>query len=698
MRARVRFLDLRVSCRNALRNPGFSAVVVLTLALGLGVNGAVFALLDGVLLRTPYRDADRLVFVWETLPEHGVFEVEPTPFDYEAWRQLSSFTGVALAAGDAFTVSDDDNPERVRGARVTASLLPLLGLTPQIGRGFDPAEDSDAAAPVVILGDGMWRRRFGGDPKVLGRSVRVNGTPHTIVGVMPSFASLPGPIAADSEIVVPVRMGAAERENEISHNYVVVARLADHATIATASAEIAAFARRMALDRPETHRGLGTRLVSVTDQTVGPIKPTLLLIGFGVGLLFLVASANAATLLVARALSRQRDIAVRVALGASAWELLALAISQSGMYATAATGVGLVLGRWTLSALLPLLSGTLATGAPIVLDSRAALFTVSSGILLGIGLAVLLWRYQPAELSGALKATSRTIGASRFGSRELLVVGQIACASVLLIAASLLMDSFVKLSRVNPGFDPDRVISFRLSLSDNGYTSDARRIGFVNAVIERIQAVPEVSRVAIASIIPFGGARGATGVEIAGRPRQPGESIIIDQRQVTPDYFQTMRIPLLSGRPLRPDDDVQAPRVVVINRAMADRYWPGISPLGARVRVTAGPDEGTWFQIVGIIDNVRHVALAREPVDEMYYAYAQAPTGAFAVVARAETDPTKAVAAMRAAVRALDPSLPIYDVRTMHDRMAASFAPTRATMVVLAVAAALAVSFAAIAI
>jgi putative ABC transport system permease protein len=283
----------------------------------------------------------------------------------------------------------------------------------------------------------------------------VNGTPHTIVGVMPSFASLPGPIAA--EIVLPVRMGAAERENEISHNYMVVARLADHATLASASAEIAAFARRMALDRPETHRGLGTRLVSVTDQTVGPIKPTLLLIGFGVGLLFLVASANAATLLVARALSRQRDIAVRVALGASAWELLALAISQSGMYATAATGVGLVLGRWTLSALLPLLSGTLATGAPIVLDSRAALFTVSSGILLGIGLAVLLWRYQPAELSGALKATSRTIGGSRFGSRELLVVGQIACASVLLIAASLLMDSFVKLSRVNPGFDPDRV-------------------------------------------------------------------------------------------------------------------------------------------------------------------------------------------------------------------------------------------------
>jgi putative ABC transport system permease protein len=461
---------------------------------------------------------------------------------------------------------------------------------------------------------------------------------------------------------------------------------------------MAAFARRMALDRPETHRGLGTRLVSVTDQTVGPVKPTLLVIGFGVGLLFLAASANAATLLVARALSRQREVAVRVALGASGWDLLALAISESGMYTTAATGVGLVLGRWTLSAMLPLLSGALATGTPIALDSRAAVFTLSCGVLLGIGLAVLLWRYQPAEPSDALKGTSRTIGMSRSGGRDLLVSGQIACAFVLLIAAGLLMNSFVKLSRVNPGFDPDRVISFRLSLSDNGYTSEPRRIAFVNEVIERIQTVPGVSRAAITSMIPFGGARGATGVEIAGRPRKPGESIIVDQRQVTPDYFQTMRIPLVSGRPLRPDDDARAPRVVVINRVMADRYWPGTSALGARVRVTAGLNEGTWFEIVGVIDNVRHVALAREPVEEMYYAYSQAPIGAFAVVARTDVDPTKAVAGMRAAVRAVDRSLPIYDVRTMNDRMAASFAPTRATMVVLVVAAALAASFAAIAI
>jgi len=330
--------DLTLAIRNAFRRPGFTLLVVLTLALGIGVNSAVFALLDGILLRPlPYRDPSRLVFVWQTLPSKNVMELEATPYDLEAWRGLRGISELAMAKPDTYTLTGDDNPERVRGSRVTASLMPLLGIAPRIGRPFTPAEDLDGTAPVAILSDGLWRRRFGADPQALGRTIQINGESGTVVGVMPRGASLPGPLAENTDLWLPARMSPAERTNEDSHNYRFLARLTPGTTLEQASAEIDAFASRMAAERP-SHRSIGARLVPIGEQTVRAIRPSLLLIAGCVGLLLVVASANASTLLLARASNRRHELAVRTALGATRGRLLSLAVAESLVFATSFSG------------------------------------------------------------------------------------------------------------------------------------------------------------------------------------------------------------------------------------------------------------------------------------------------------------------------------------------------------------------------
>ncbi len=690
--------SLRLACRNAARRPGFTTIVVLTLALGIGVNSAVFALLDGVLLRPlPYRDPARLVFLWQTLPQHGVFELEATPFDYAEWRTLRSFDGVALVATGAFTISDD-NPERLRGARVSASLMPLLGIAPRAGRTFTADEDDQAAAPVAILSNGLWRRRFAADPAAVGQSIRINGITHTIVGILPATAILPGPLATSSDIWLPMRMTPDERVNDSSHNYTVVARLAPGVSQAAASAELQSLAARLAAARPDTHKIAGARLVGLEEQTVRGIRPALLVVAGGVALLLLAACANAAALIVARAAGRSRDSAVREALGATASDLLEVAVSESFVYFGLGAVAGLVLSAGALRTLVPLFADSLPPGTPVEIGARVVLFTAAIAGALAMVCGVISARrpHAPAE---ALKAATRTVGsAAGRRTRTVLVAAQTAFAVMLLAAAWLLTSSFVKLSRVKPGFDIDRVLSFRLSLSDSGYHASSLRIAAVESLLQQLRGIPGVDDAGIVSMIPFGGARGADAVEIAGRPSRRGEPVIIDQRHITPSYFATMRIPLLRGRPLLGSDDQLAERVVVINRRMAEMYWPGASPLDARLRVAGGITQGAWFRIVGVVENVRHVSLTREAVPEMYYSYAQAPVGNFSVVVRTAADPAAIVPAVRLALRSVDRRLPMYDVRTMTERVATSFAQTRATMWLLLATAGLAGSLAATAI
>jgi len=693
--------DVRFAWRAVARRPAFTSLVVLTLALGIGVNSAVFALVDAVLLRPlPYRDPSRLAFVWQTLPEHNVFDLEATPFDYDAWHQVRGFSQIGLVATEAFTLTGDDNPERVRGARVTASLMPLLGIAPQIGRAFTPDEDVSGGAPVVILSDGLWQRRYGGDRSIFGRQIQVDGVPRTVVGVMPRATALPGPLAGDDEVWLPAEMSGEERTNAVSHNYTILARLADGTTVAQASAELQAFAARMTAEHPESHRGVGVRLTPLAEQAVVTIRPTLIVIAGGVALLLLVACANASTLLIARASNRRQELAVRTALGATRSRLLSLAVTECLILAVLGGLTGLVLGSWALHALLPLFAGTLPQTVTVAVDGRVALFTAAIAGTLGLVFGAVVAAQRPGDgLSESLKTSGRTTTARRATRvRTTLVVAQVALAVVLLSAAGLMLNSVMKLSRVGTGFAADHVLTTRIALSGSNYAPAAARIAFASELLARVRSSPGVADAALTSTLPFGGIRGANGIEVEGRPKTPGDLLIVDQRHVSPGYFQAMRIPLLRGRTFVASDDSLAERVVVINRAMADRYWPNQNPLDRRVRLRAGTDSGPWIRIVGVAEDVRHISLSRGAVPEMYLPYAQAAFPTFTLVVRTTGEPAALAPVVRTSVQAVDPDLPVYDVRTMEDRIAASFAQTRGTMLLLLVTATLAALLAGVAI
>jgi putative ABC transport system permease protein len=691
--------DLVLAVRGALQRPGFTLLVVLTLALGIGVNSAVFALLDAVLLRPlPYRDPGRIVFLWQTFLAQNVQELEPTAFDYDAWHGLRSISEIAMARTDTFTLTGDDNPERVRGSRVTASMMPLLGVAPRLGRGFTPAEDLAGTAGVAILSDGLWRRRFGADERVVGRTIQIDGEPRTIVGIMPRRASLPGPLAGDDDLWMPARLSPADRITEVYHSQKILGRLADGATLEQASAELDAMAARLAAERP-SHRQLGGRVVPVGEQTVRLIRPTLLLIAGSVGLLLLVASANAATLLLARASNRQHELAVRTALGATRARLLSLSIAESLVFASLGGLAGLFLGGWALRAVLPLFSTSLPAAIPIDVDARVAVFTAATSAILGLVFGILVAVHRPdGRLVDLLKASSRTISGSRGGVRHALVVGQVALAVILLSAAGLMISSVVRLSKVRPGFDAGHLLTLRIALSGSTYAAPPVRLAFVSDLVARVSTMPGVNQAALSSIIPFGGQRGANGFEIEGRPPAPGQTLIADQRHISPGYFKTMNIPLVRGRGFEATDDARGEPVVIVNRALANRYWPNDNPIDRRVRTSAGFDSGAWFRIVGVVEDVRHISLSRDPVVEMYRPIAQTAMPIFMVVVRTEREPAALAPAVRAAVRALDPNLPIYDVRTMDDRIAGSFAQTRGTMVLLLVTAVLAAALSAVAV
>ena len=693
--------DLRFAWRNVVRRPAFTALVVVTLALGIGVNSAVFALVDEVLLRPlPYRDPSKLVFIWQTLPEHNVFELEATPFDYTVWKSARSFSTIAMVATDSFTLTGDGEAERVRGARTTASLMPLLGVSPRIGRVFAESEDDSDAAPVVVLGDGLWRRRFGADPQIVGRLIKIDGAAHTVVGVMPARAALPGSMADSSELWLPARMTPVERANQTSHNYVVVGRLADGVSIGQAFEEMKGIAAQLGITEPKTHQRIGVNLVLVTEQAVRRIRPTLTVLVGGVALLLLITCANVSTLLITRASSRRQETAVRTALGATRGRLRSLAIAESVTLAGLGGLAGLALGGWVLQAFLPLFEESLPHAAAASVDARVALFTMGASLAMGVALGFVVAAQRPAAgLALALKSSGRTIGSrGTTRVRNLLLMAQIAFAVVLLSAAGLMLKSYSRLNSVRPGFTADRLLTFRLALPDSAYRSDTQRTAFAAALLDKLQSAPGVASAAINSRIPLGGERGANGISIERRPVKAGELLIADQRQVTPGYFKAMNIPIFDGRDFTTRDDDRSEAVALVNRAMANKFWGGENPLNARVKLAAGSDSGTWIRIVGIVGDVHHVGLNRAPVAEMYLPYAQDPVAGFTVVVKTIDEPSAAGRLSRAAVEAIDRDLPVYDMRTMEHRIAGSFADIRATMLLLLATATLAALLAAIAI
>jgi putative ABC transport system permease protein len=693
--------ELRFACRRLARRPAFTLLVVLTLAVGAGVGGAVFAMVDAVFLRPlPYKDPSRLVFLWQTLPADNIFEVEATPFDYQVWREAKSFSAVALVSADTFTLTGNDDPERLHGSRVTASLFPLLGVAPRIGRAFDPAEDSAMAPPVVILGDGVWRRRFSSDAGVIGRVVEVDGVPTTIVGVMPPATFLPGPLAGDDEVWLPTRMTPAERDNRVAHSYTILGRLSDGVSLQRASAEMTALAASTAAAHPDTHKSLGAHLVPVPEQTVREIRPAMAVLVAGVALLVAIASGNVIALLLAEASSRRQELAVRAALGAGYGRLACLAVAETVVIAALGGLAGVTLADWVLRALLPAFSDALPRSVHIALDARVAMTTMAASILLGVAFGLVVAAHKPAERFGDALRSGGRAGSSRdvARTRDVLVVAQIALAVILLAGSGVLVRSFVRLSRVQPGFRPDHVLTFRIALPDAAYPAPPMTAAFVRDAIARLAAVPGVLSAAANTHIPFGRGRGANGFIVEGRPVAPADLQIADQRDVTPQYFQTMGMRVVDGRGFTDRDDDRGEPVAIVNETMARRFWPGGTPIDGRIRVMAGEEASGWLRIVGIVNDVHHIDLSRAPVPEMYRPFAQISLRNFTVLLRTSGDPASVAPGARTAIGALDRRLPLYDMRTMEARIADSVAKTRALAFLLLATAIVAASMAAIAL
>jgi len=697
--------DLRISLRTLGRRHGFVAVAVATLALAIGANSAIFSVVRGVLLQPPpYPEPERLVWLWETDRLRGTDQEGASVADYYDLREgTRAFAALAVLRPLGLTLTGDGEPERLPAGKASSELFAALGLAPVLGRGFTPAEDAAGGEPVVVLSEGLWRRRFGADPDILGRRLRLDGVERTVVGVMPSEAGIPpGP----EQLWIPSEFTALEAGDDYRgvHNQLVLARLAPGVPLETAQAEVGAVMARLERDHADDNLGRGARLVPFHEQTVGGVRPALLVLLAAVGAVLLIACANVANLMLARAAARRREIALRTALGASRRRVVQQLLVESLLLAAAGGGLGLLLATWGVDALVALGGAGVPRLDEVRLDGAVLAFTAALALATGLACGLLpALRASRPDLRGALTEGGRGGGLSarRSRLRRALVVIEVAAAVVLVIAAGLLLRSFWRVLAVDPGLDPDRVLVVDLELPQASYPFPEgwpvfdwpRGVGFVRALEERIGDLPGVAGATTALNAPLASGW-TTRVSVVGQPEVPeGELDEARFRPVGPGWFRLLRIPLAAGREFVAADDGSAPRVAIVNQAFVRRYFPGGNPLGESINIFGVPRE-----IVGVAGDVRFRGREADVQPTMYVPFHQNPLSALSLVVRAEGDPLALVPAVRGAIRALDPDLPLVEVATLEQTLAGSLAQRRFTLSLLALFAALALVLAAVGI
>ncbi|HEX5706976.1 MAG TPA: ABC transporter permease [Pyrinomonadaceae bacterium] len=694
--------DLRYGVRMLAKNPGFTVVAVIALALGIGANSAIFSVVNTVLLRPlPYKDPERLVMVWEDRTKRGYPRDTPAAGNFTEWREQNSvFEGMAAIADLSFNLTGAGEPERLEGRRVSANLFPLLGVEPQLGRAFLPEEDEPGAARVVVLSHGLWQRRFGSDVGVVGKPLTLNGESFEVVGVMPPDFQFP---SRDDQLWVPIAFTPQEAANRNRHYLQIVARTKPGTSVEQAQTEMSAIAERLRQQYPDTNTDVGAAVVPLHEQLVGDIRPALLILLGAVGFVLLVACANVANLLLARAAVRQKEISIRVALGASRSRLIRQFLTESVLLAALGGLVGLLLSVWGVSLLRAFIPENISQAQAVAIDGRVLGFTLLVSLLTGLvfGLAPAL-QTSGSNLNETLKEGGRdsAAGVRGGGVRGLLVITEVALALILLIGAGLLLNSFLRLRRVDPGFRADNLLTMSIVLPQTKYPDYARRAAFYDELVARVEALPGVKSAAVANWIPLVLQGDSITVAVEGRPdpgptQRPG----VVTRVVSPGYFRTMSIELLQGRPLDAQDRADTPNVAVISETMARRLWPGEGPLGKRLTPgspdTANPDD--WVTVVGVARDVRQFELVADPKPQMYLSYAQA--GFFAprhLVVKTEVEPLGLASAVRGAVWGIDKDQPVSNVRTMEDVLSESIAPERFSMMLLGIFAALALVLAAV--
>jgi predicted permease len=699
--------DLRYGLRVLLKNPGFTAVAVIALALGIGANSAIFSVVNTVLLRPlPYKDPDRLVMVWEENAKAGYPRDTPAAANYIDWRdQNQVFEGMAAIADQSFNLTGAGEPERIEGRRVSASLFPLLGVEPHLGRALLPEEDQPGGNRVVVLSHGLWQRRFGSDAKIIGQPLTLNGESYEVVGVMPPHFQFP---TREDELWVPIAFTPQQAANRGNHYLQVVARTKPGVTLEQAQAEMSTIAARLRQQYPEQNTDLGATVTPLHEHVVGDIRPALLVLLGAVGFVLLVACANVANLLLARAAARQKEIAVRIALGASRLRLVRQFLTESVLLAVLGGVVGLLLSVWGVSLLKTFIPENISQARAITIDARVLGFTVLVSLLTGLifGLAPAV-QASNFNLNETLKEGGRDSAAGSRGNRirALLVVAEVAVSLVLLIGAGLLINSFLRLRSVDPGFRADNLLTMSIVLPQQKYPDAARRAAFYTELVSRIEALPGVKSAAVTNWIPLVFQGDSIGFSIEGRPDPaPGQGRrpTVVTRVVHPHYFRTMGIQLLRGREFGEQDGAESPAVAVVSETMARRHWPGEDPTGKRI--TPGPatstDPDDWVTIIGVAQDVRQFELGADPKPQMYVPYAQG-WSSFAprhLVVSTAVEPLSLAATVRQTVWEIDKDQPVSDIRTMEEVLSESLARQRFSMLLLGIFAAVALALAAVGI
>jgi putative ABC transport system permease protein len=671
--------DIVFSARMLRRQPGFTLVALIALTLGIGANTAIFSIVDAVLWRPlPYPSSSDVISLGEQRPRENRLHGPVAPADFYDWRRDNrSFAAMAAIEPGPVNISGGAEPERLRGIIVTSGFLDVVGIKPTLGRDFTRDEEIEGRHQVVILSDGFWRRRFGADPSIVGRKITLNDSPYNIVGVLPSsfwWSTMP-------DVVLAYVTSAADA-SRAQHSMEVVGRLKPGVSLEQARADLDSIGKRLSEQYPQTNAAHFPHLFTLQASMVGDVKPALLVLLGAVGLVLLIACANVAMLLLARATSREREIAVRLAIGAGRGRLVRQLLTESVLLAVVGGVGGVLAAAWGLTvfrALLPTSLLVLPGIAQVGLDTRV--LTVALAVSIGTGLVfgvIPAFTAADQRLASTLHEEGRggNGGARSTRARAVLVVAELALSLVLLVGAGLLLVSFRRVLDVSPGFEPQNVVV--ASVVRSGPASQTLR--FYETLLDRVRTLPNVEAAALATPLPFIGVDGRTGFRIDGRTTQSPIPVRARPRLVSADYFSTLRIPLVRGRVFTDRDAEGRPNVVIINSAAAKRYWPDEDPLGRRIDVSfAAPPR--WMEIVGIVGDVKHAGLELDTDPEAYMPLRQPPFGGMAqrlnVVVRTRASASTIAPMVRSAVNDIDRNQPVGTVSTMEDLIAASVAPRR---------------------
>ena len=675
--------DLRYGLRLLLRSPGFALAAIVSLALGIGANTAIFSVVNTVLLRPlPYPDVDRVVMVWDSNPSRGWDQFAVSPGNFADWkaRQTVFDTLVALRTR-SLVLTGHDEPERLSGLLATEQFFDLTGTPPILGRAFAARDFEAGTERVVVLTDALWKRRFGGRADVLGSPLTLGDETYTVIGILPAQSSLP----TGAELLAPLVLTAEERQHHGAHYLLAMGRLKSGLASATATSAMRDLARQIETEHKDSNTGWTVRLVPIYEAVVGGIRPALLVLAAAVGVVLLIACANVANLLLARAATRRGEIAVRAALGAGRGRLIRQLLTESLLLSSLGGALGLVLGTWAVDLIKALQPGTLPRVQSLAVDGRVLLFTflvsVVTGLLFGAAPGLLLSR---ASLQGTLQQGGRGVrGRLSRRMRGALVAAQVAMSLVLLVAAGLQIRSLERLLAVDPGFEPADVLTFKVNLPDRRYPDEASQVAFYDRAVADLAALPGVVSAAAVTSVPVSDDDLIFSFTVEGRPpAPPEEERSANWYAVSPDYFKTLRIPLVRGRLFTTADAGTAPRVALINETMARRIFPGQDPLGQHLIMSV--DGKVVREIVGVVGDVRHYGLDQPVTMQMYEPCAQRPWDAMTILLRAAARPDTLAPAARRAILAIDPGQPVSDVRTLQGIVDLSTAQRRFTLVLLA--------------